>query len=496
MTGLLALLSVILIAIIAVQIGKVSELAAKIRGEQEMQDATNRRQGNYMMIFMILFLVFVIGISVYYQNYMLGFGPHKSASEHGSSLDSLFKVTTFFTGIVFFITQILTFYFAWRYRGRHGAKAKFMPHDNKLEIVWTVIPAVVMTFLVVGGLDAWNEVMADIKPDEEVLEIEATGFQFGWNLRYPGPDGLIGEKNFRMIDASNPLGQNWKDEKNVDDFLATELVLPVGQKVRVRITAQDVLHNFYLPQFRVKMDAVPGMPTYFVFTPTKTTEEYRMELRKYPEYNVPDPNDPEKMLWETFDYELACAELCGKGHYSMRRLVRVVSPEEYADWAATQPSYYLSNVRFTDADPNKDKLFDSEINARKAEFQQGLDQALSATDAAAKRVALKYVSFTTGGAELTPLSKYELDNLAEAMSKNAAMRVELAGHTDSEGDDAMNLALSEERATAVQAYLVSKGVDASRLVARGYGETQPTDTNDTEAGRANNRRTEFRILAQ
>lgn len=136
-----------------------------------------------------------------------------------------------------------------------------------------------MTFLVVGGLDAWNEVMADVSDDDKYLEIEATGFQFGWNLRYPGADGLIGEKNYKIISSENPLGQNWKDEKNLDDFLATELVLPVGQKVRVRITAQDVLHNFYLPHFRVKMDAIPGMPTYFVFTPSKTTEEYRQELK-------------------------------------------------------------------------------------------------------------------------------------------------------------------------------------------------------------------------
>ncbi|MFN9680128.1 MAG: flagellar motor protein MotB, partial [Bacteroidota bacterium] len=104
-------------------------------------------------------------------------------------------------------------------------------------------------------------------------------------MRYPGADGLIGEKNYKLISSENPLGQNWKDEKNLDDFLATELVLPVGQKVRVRITAQDVLHNFYLPHFRVKMDAIPGMPTYFVFTPSKTTEEYRQELKKYAEYN-------------------------------------------------------------------------------------------------------------------------------------------------------------------------------------------------------------------
>src|SRR5690606_22687822 len=141
------------------------------------------------------------------------------------------------------------------------------------------------------------------------------------------------------------------------------IVLPVNKKVRVRITARDVLHNFYLPHFRVKMDAVPGLPTYFVFTPTKTTEEYRDELRNYPEYNKPkDPADPESpMLWEAFQYELACAELCGRSHYSMRRVVRIVSEEEYNVWLGQQQSYYLNNIRGKEGDPNQGKLLDIEI---------------------------------------------------------------------------------------------------------------------------------------
>lgn len=362
MTGLLVILSIILIAIIAVQIGKVSELAAKIRGEEEMQDIVNRRQSVYMVLFMVVFLVGCAVSGVYYKNYYMGFGPWQPASAHGKVLDDMFKVTLFLTGIVFVITQILLFWFAFKYRARKGAKALFLPHNDKLEVFWTIVPAVVMTFLVVGGLDAWNEVMADVKDGEDYMEIEATGFQFGWNLRYPGPDGQLGAKNFRLISGSNPLGQDWKDEKNLDDFHPGEIVLPKGKKVRVRITSQDVLHNFYLPHFRVKMDAVPGMPTYFIFTPTKTTTEFREELRNYPEFNVPaDPKDPtSKMLWEVFDFELACAELCGRSHFSMRRLVRIVEPEEYDVWAAQQPSYYFGNVRGKEDDPWKGRIFEGE----------------------------------------------------------------------------------------------------------------------------------------
>ncbi len=357
MTVLLVLLCVALITIIVVQVGKVTELASKIRGEEEMQEAANRRHGFYLMAFMILFLVATVVSTLYYKNYFLGYGPHKSASAHGGTLDYLFDVTLFFTGIVFVITQILLFYYGYRYKAQRGTKASFISHDNKLEIVWTVIPAVVMAFLVISGLDAWNEVMADVGEDEEYIEIEATGYQFAWGLRYPGADGELGRKDFRLIKpGSNDLGIDWNDERSLDDFLPNEIVLPVNKKVRVRITARDVLHNFYLPHFRLKMDAVPGIPTYFVFTPTKTTEEYRQELSQYEEYQVPaDPTDPESpMLWEDFNYELACAELCGRGHWSMQKIVRIVSEEEYEAWKATQTPHYEQLIKGTDDDPYKE----------------------------------------------------------------------------------------------------------------------------------------------
>lgn len=355
MTALLALACVALIVVVILQIGKVTELAANVRGEEETRQLGTRRTGNLLLLFMVGFLVFCIASAIYYKNWMLGYGPHESASVHGASLDRLFNITLFFTGIVFVATQILLFWFAYKYQERTGRKAAFISHDNKLEIVWTAIPAVVMTVLVVGGLDAWNDVMADISSDEDYIEIEATGYQFAWHLRYPGPDGKLGTRDYKRISATNPLGQVWTDPKNHDDFHPDEIVLPVGKKVRVRITARDVLHNFFLPHFRVKMDAVPGMPTYFVFTPAKTTEEYRQTLREYPEYSaLKDPNDPKSELWRTFNYELACAELCGKGHYSMRRIVRVVTEEEYLGWLETQNSFYESTIRNTDDDPFKE----------------------------------------------------------------------------------------------------------------------------------------------
>lgn len=388
MTALLIFICVALIAIIVVQIGRVTELAEKIRGEEEMQAIINRRHGWLSVAFLVIFLVGCFVSAYVYKNWMLGYGPHQSASMHGGSIDSLFNLTLFFTGIVFVITHIALFWFAYKYRGQKGNKATFLSHNNRLEIIWTAIPAVVMAFLVISGLDVWNEVMADVDPNEEIIEVEATAYQFAWLLRYPGADGALGTRNYKLIGGTNPAGQDWTDLKNVDDFHPDELVLPVGKKVRVRIIARDVLHNFYLPHFRLKMDAVPGMPTYFVFTPKTTTADYREQLSKYSEYQQPDPNDPTKQLWQTFNYELACAELCGNGHFSMRRIVRIVSEDEYKVWLAQQKSYYLSNIRGKDEDPFKGKLFDFE-KAQGLSVAPGADTTAVSTQDTLKRDSIQ-----------------------------------------------------------------------------------------------------------
>ena len=356
MTALIIILCLILIAIVLVQIGKVTELTSQIKGEEEGLRDASRWNGWLSLIFLVVFLTAVIISAYNYKNLMLGYGPLQSASEHGGTLDSMFNITLFFTGIVFFITHIALFYFVYKYRWQKGRKAQFIAHDNKLEIIWTAIPAVVMTVLVVRGLNAWNKVMADVDKNEDYIEIEATGQQFNWIIRYPGADGKLGARDYKLTTAMNQLGQDFTDRKNWDDFIPSqEILLPVNKKVRVRITSKDVLHNFYLPHFRVKMDAVPGMPTYFVFTPIKTTAEFRQELRKYPEYNVPNnPDEPDgPTRWEAFEYELACAELCGKSHFSMKRILRVVSQDEYDAWVATQKSYYVDQIRGKEGeDPN------------------------------------------------------------------------------------------------------------------------------------------------
>lgn len=492
-TTLIVILCIALLLLIIVQIARVRDLAKQLRGAEEVEARNTQATGIYLFAFMVVFLVAGTVSIMYFKNWYLGYGPHASASEHGSRIDDMMHITFLVTYIVFIITHILLFYYAFKYRKQKGKKAQFISHNNTLEIVWTGIPAIVMTFLVIGGLDAWNEIMGDVGADDDYLEIEATGYQFAWQMRYPGEDGLLGRKDFRLITGTNSLGQDWTDLKNADDILVNDIVLPVDQKVRVRITAKDVLHDFYLPQFRVKMDAVPGLPTYFVFTPTKTTKEWRKELSQYEEYQIPDPEDPEKQLWETREFELACAELCGIGHWSMKRKVTIVEQDEYEEWLAGQNSYYLSNIRGTDADPNGNMLFPAEIKQRRQEFNEEANTALETPEDDDNTLILKYVTFETGSAQLTELSRYQLDDAIAFLKKNAEVNSMLKGHTDSEGSEEINQPLSERRAAAVLDYLVSGGIDAARLSSAGYGSAQPIADNATSEGREENRRTELYV---
>jgi cytochrome c oxidase subunit 2 len=503
MTYLIAIAILFLLAIIIVQIGKVTELAAKIRGEEEVAAQDNNRTAKLLMAFMIVFLILCVVSAYMYKDVMLGYGPLQSASEHGSEVDSLFNITLFFTGIIFVITHILLFWYSYKYRRQEGKVAKFMPHNNTLELVWTLVPLLVMTYLVVQGLVVWNKVMPDVDPDSEYLEFEATGYQFAWDIRYPGPDDKLGTKNYKLIDlATNPLGLDFSDDKSIDDVVLSgsdKIVIPVDTIVRVRITSKDVLHNFYLPHFRVKMDAIPGLPTYFVFRPTKTTAQFREELRQYPEWQeLYDPTDPEsKQRWEEFNYELACAELCGKGHYSMRRIIEVVTKEEFEAWKLAQNSYYKTSIRGTDSDPRLNELLSYEIEERKDELRNLFSTALS-DEATAEDliIRLKYVFFDTGSANLDQKSRYELQEIAAILNQYPDISIELGGHTDSTGDDVANLELSENRAESVRTFLLNNGIDQNRLSAVGYGELRPIDSNDTVEGREVNRRTELRIISK
>ena len=251
----------------------------------------------------------------------------ESASEHGVKIDFMFWTTTSITLFVFVLTQILLFSFLFKYRGSDKRKGYYYPHNNTIEKIWTIIPAIVLTILVVFGFFTWRSVMnsTDVKGD---LNIDITGHQFAWELRYPGKDGKLGNVNYRLYTPTNILGIDYKDRHSFDDLKADTLVLPVNASVRLNIHAQDVIHSVYLPHFRVQLNAVPGLPTFFKFKPTITTQDMRNRLN--------DPN---------FEYLLYCNKICGGGHYNMQKVVRVVSQAEYEEWIARQKPYLTDQIK-------------------------------------------------------------------------------------------------------------------------------------------------------
>ena len=312
--------------LVTFQIAKASEYVAILRGEER-----SRKQSNKINAFLLLAFLIVGLFGVYYCNEQLKdkiLG--EPYSDHGYYIDLMLYITLAITGVVFFLTQIALFWFSYKYQESDNRKAYFYPHNNKLELIWTAIPAITLTILVGFGIYYWFRITGDAPKDAMVVEI--TGSQFKWEYRYPGEDGILGKKYYKEVsDAkSNPLGQLWDDPANHDDIYGTgEMHLVVGKPVKLVINAKDVIHDVGLPHFRMKMDAVPGTPTTMWFTPTKTTKQVREET-----------GDPE------FVYEISCDQMCGRGHYSMRGTIVVETQEEYDAWMAQQePQYVRANPK-------------------------------------------------------------------------------------------------------------------------------------------------------
>jgi cytochrome c oxidase subunit 2 len=251
----------------------------------------------------------------------------ESASEHGVDTDNMFLVTTILTLIVFVLTQTLLFGFSFYYRYSEKRRGYFLPHNNTIEKIWTIVPAVVLTILVVFGFFTWQKIenTTETKGD---INIDVTGHQFAWELRYPGKDGKLGSLDYTLTTPENVLGINFKDRNSLDDLKADTLVIPVYASIRLNIHAQDVIHSVYMPHFRLQQNAVPGLPTFFKFKPTITTSEMRVKT-----------DNPK------FEYLLYCNKICGSAHYNMQKVVRVVSMSEYQDWLARQKPYLTDKLK-------------------------------------------------------------------------------------------------------------------------------------------------------
>lgn len=314
MYGLLISIGVLLLILVIWMVYRIQTLISVAKGSDKKIATTSNKVN--AMLFMV-FLIGAGGLMVWYSikefdNYQLPIG-----SEHGIVTDRLFWITMAVTGFIFILTHILLFWFSYHYQYKENKRAAYYPDNNKLEVIWTLVPAVVLTVLVVSGWKAWSDITSPAPEDAHVVEL--MGYQFAWDIRYPGADNQLGDYDYRLTTATNSRGIDFTDKNSFDDFASQTVVIPKGEPVLFKIRARDVLHSVFAPHMRLKMDAVPGMPTRFWFVPNKTTAEMRLELGD-----------------EEFDYEIACTEVCGNGHFAMRRVIEVVEPDEYRKWMADQ----------------------------------------------------------------------------------------------------------------------------------------------------------------
>jgi len=333
MTMFLTITAIILIFLVIFQISKANEYIAIIKGEEKA-----RKQGNNINAYLMLGFMIVGLFGVWYCNKLLynkTLLGVPAASDHGEKVDQMLWVTLWITGIVFIITQILLFWFAFKYREQEGKKVFFFPHSTKLEIIWTSVPAIVLAVLIVIGLKNWYIMTGDAP--KNALEVEVVGKQFNWIYRYKGADDVFGKKYYKVInEANNPLGLIWEDNEKLglkddakahDDIVLQQTMYVIkGKPVKLIIGSRDVIHDVGLPHFRLKMDAVPGIPTTLWFTPKYTTKEMK-EITKNPD----------------FIYELSCDQMCGNGHYSMKGIIEVVTQQEFDElMAGKTPAYHAA----------------------------------------------------------------------------------------------------------------------------------------------------------
>ncbi len=226
-----------------------------------------------------------------------------------ASMDAMLHISFAVTGLVFVAVSAFMVLAIVRYRHRPGHKAEFSPDNRRLEWWLLGLTTLGIIALLAPGLVVYYDF---IRTPEDSMEVEVVGEQWRFSYRYPGEDGTFGTSDVRLVSSDNPLGLDPDDPAGHDDIIVVggDLRLPVDQPVKVLMRAKDVLHNFFVPQFRAKMDMVPGMVTHFWFTPTSTGE-----------------------------FEVICAQHCGVGHYNMRGSVRVMEPEAFDEWLQAQPTF-------------------------------------------------------------------------------------------------------------------------------------------------------------
>ncbi len=260
-------------------------------------------QGIALAIVSILFVVVAVVVTV------SGIWWLPPLASNWGALDTMLIITLIVTGVAFIGVNVALAYFLWRYRSRQGMKATFLPEHHRLEKWLIVLTGIGIVILVAPGLFVYSNF---IRPPQDALVVEVLSQQWMWSYRYPGQDGKLGGANPKLISAENPFGMDLADPASQDDVLISpggQLHLPVGKPVLLELRSKDVLHSFYVPQFRIKMDTVPGLVTRLWVTPT-----------------------------ETGTFEVLCAELCGIGHFNMQGHLIVESETEFQKWLTEQPT--------------------------------------------------------------------------------------------------------------------------------------------------------------
>ncbi len=235
------------------------------------------------------------------------------ASRHGAGIDSMLRYLLVTVGVLFLSGYVALAWLIWQGSRRTAIGPRFATRRTELILSLGLglgVAAIGEGGVLAIGMPVWAEYF-DSRPPADVLTVDVTAQQFMWNIRYPGPDGRFGRTDPARIDeATNPLGRVPGDPAGSDDILTlNEIAMPINQPVRVVLHSKDVIHSFFLPHFRVKQDAVPGMTPEVVFTPTRLG-----------------------------DFELACAELCGLAHYKMHGYVHVLTEQQFRDWLLLQAS--------------------------------------------------------------------------------------------------------------------------------------------------------------
>jgi cytochrome c oxidase subunit II len=350
MTSLLVLVVIALVSIAVWQLTKIfdlTQIGSNVDNSQVANDNDNNVNGYLMFAFLIFIYLTTIFCVVEYGHFPL---MSNSAAEHGAEVDRLMWISMILIFFVQTITQALLHYFSFKYRGKKGNTALYFADNNKLEMIWSIIPAITLAGLILYGLYAWTNIMFVDEENEDLMIVEIYAKQFGWEVRYAGEDNVLGKANVRYIEGINTLGVDAADPNAQDDIQSNELHLPKGKKVLFKIRSQDVLHSAYMPHFRAQMNCVPGMVTQFAFTPNRTTEEMRNSkemVEKVATINkiraekskALNAKGEEGLEPYTFDYLLLCNKICGSSHYNMQMKIVVSEPNDFKAWLKEKQTF-------------------------------------------------------------------------------------------------------------------------------------------------------------